>query len=98
MWNEAKENNIHLAWNKVGKNRFYEILSGVRTEMLVRLEKSDIAYLLILELDWMRGMYGMKLWLTSVHQCGKRSHILVKLKEWLKRIDLSQNIIVFQWN
>ncbi|KAF2318349.1 hypothetical protein GH714_005659 [Hevea brasiliensis] len=45
MWDETKEQNVRLAWDKLGKDRFRDILNRARNEMLVKHKKSDIAYL-----------------------------------------------------
>ncbi|KAF2323366.1 hypothetical protein GH714_034857 [Hevea brasiliensis] len=54
MWYETEEQNVHLAWDKLGKDRFRDILNRARNEMLVKHKKSDIAYLHNLGPNWMK--------------------------------------------
>ncbi|KAF2290359.1 hypothetical protein GH714_012148 [Hevea brasiliensis] len=54
MWDETEEQNVHLAWDKLGKDRFHDILNRARSEMLVKHKKSDIAYLHNLGPNWMK--------------------------------------------
>ncbi|KAF2290015.1 hypothetical protein GH714_042376 [Hevea brasiliensis] len=55
MWDETEEQNVHLAWDKLGKDRFHDILNRARNEMLVKHKKSDIAYLHNLGPNWMKA-------------------------------------------
>ncbi|KAF2300060.1 hypothetical protein GH714_007811 [Hevea brasiliensis] len=43
------------AWDKLGKDRFRDILNRARNEMLVKHKKSDIAYLHNLGPNWMKA-------------------------------------------
>ncbi|KAF2294448.1 hypothetical protein GH714_011476 [Hevea brasiliensis] len=55
MWDETEEQNVRLAWDKLGKDRFRDILNRARNEMLVKHKKSDIAYLHNLGPNWMKA-------------------------------------------
>ncbi|KAF2322220.1 hypothetical protein GH714_008766 [Hevea brasiliensis] len=44
-----------FAWDKLGKDRFRDILNRARNEMLVKHKKSDIAYLHNLGPNWMKA-------------------------------------------
>ncbi|XP_058008453.1 uncharacterized protein LOC131182943 [Hevea brasiliensis] len=55
MWDETEEQNVRLAWDKLGKDRFRDILNRARNEMLVKHKKSDIAYLYNLGPNWMKA-------------------------------------------
>ncbi|XP_057993096.1 uncharacterized protein LOC110632038 [Hevea brasiliensis] len=55
MWDETEEQNVRLAWVKLGKDRFRDILNRARNEMLVKHKKSDIAYLHNLGPNWMKA-------------------------------------------
>ncbi|KAF2285025.1 hypothetical protein GH714_035503 [Hevea brasiliensis] len=54
MWDETEEQNVRVAWDKLGKDRFHDILNRVRNEMLVKHKKIDIAYLHNLRPNWMK--------------------------------------------
>ncbi|KAF2302592.1 hypothetical protein GH714_038801 [Hevea brasiliensis] len=55
IWDETKEQNVRLAWDKLGKDRFRDILNRAKNEMLVKHKKSDIAYLHNLGPNWMKA-------------------------------------------
>ncbi|KAG8648833.1 hypothetical protein MANES_08G043150v8 [Manihot esculenta] len=55
VWDESEEDMIRTAWEKVGKERLRDILNRVRSELLRKHKKTDIAYLYNLGPDWMEA-------------------------------------------
>ncbi|KAG8633682.1 hypothetical protein MANES_18G126754v8 [Manihot esculenta] len=50
---ESEEGMVRIAWEKVGKERLRDILNRVRSELLRKHKKTDVAYLYNLGPDWM---------------------------------------------
>ncbi|KAG8633981.1 hypothetical protein MANES_17G004315v8 [Manihot esculenta] len=43
-WDESEEGMVQIAWEKVGKERLRDILNRVRSELLCKHKKTDVAY------------------------------------------------------
>ncbi|XP_043814342.1 uncharacterized protein LOC122724055 [Manihot esculenta] len=54
-WDESEEGMVRIAWEKVGKERLRDILNRVRSELLRKHKKTDVAYLYNLGPDWMEA-------------------------------------------
>ncbi|KAG8635030.1 hypothetical protein MANES_17G120650v8 [Manihot esculenta] len=52
-WDESEEGMVRIAWEKIGKERLRDILNRVRSELLRKHKKTDVAYLYNLGPDWM---------------------------------------------
>ncbi|KAG8657488.1 hypothetical protein MANES_03G071216v8 [Manihot esculenta] len=55
VWDDSEEDMVRIAWKKVGKERLRDILNRVRSELLRKHKKTDVAYLYNLGLDWMKA-------------------------------------------
>ncbi|XP_043816598.1 uncharacterized protein LOC122724808 [Manihot esculenta] len=55
IWDESEEDMVRIAWEKVGKERLRDILNRVRSELLRKHKKTDVAYLYNLGPDWMEA-------------------------------------------
>ena len=54
-WDESEEGMVRIAWEKVGKERLRDILNRVRSELLRKHKKTNVAYLYNLGPDWMEA-------------------------------------------
>ncbi|KAF2312975.1 hypothetical protein GH714_002390 [Hevea brasiliensis] len=84
MWDETEEQNVRLAWDKLGKDRFRDILNRARNEMLVKHKKSDIAYLHNLGPNWMKAEEDYASAIVEKYGSNSESPPIFDMDKWIE--------------